>query len=281
MSIERLTKDMNIIAKLPDEPNDVGGLTAEELKGKFDEGGVALKEFINESLLPALEELGVESTVQCVDPTLLKYLTVGDEGELRYSADGEVWSILPGGVDGADGKDGTDGTDGTGFICCTASVSSAATDVPVTKSQLKYPALRPIQDGDLVLCANGTVCSVSYYDGSYYHLKSTGISIKGADGAQGEQGEQGEQGPAGADGEDGYTPVRGTDYWTDEDKAAIVADTLAQLPEGDCDLPAVTTADEGKILQVAGGAWSVVAVADSAVATYVDDYISEALGGEY
>lgn len=231
MSIERLTKDMNIIAKLPDEPNDVGGLTADELKGKFDEGGVALKEFINESLLPALEALGVESAVQCVDPTLLKYLTVGEQGELRYSADGEVWSILPGGVDGTDGKDGADGDDGTGFICCTVSVSAASTAyIPVTKSQLKYPALRPIQNGDLVLCANGTVCSVAYYGDGYYHLKSTGISIKGADGAQGEQGEQGEQGPAGADGEDGYTPVRGTDYWTDEDKAAIVADVLASLP---------------------------------------------------
>lgn len=27
----------------------------------------------------------------------------------------------------------------------------------------------------------------------------------------------------GADGEDGYTPVRGTDYWTDADKAEIKA----------------------------------------------------------
>lgn len=239
MSIERLTKDMNIIVKLPDEPNDVGGLTAEELKGKFDEGGVALKEFINETLLPALEELGVEHTVQCVDPALLKYLTVGEQGELRYSADGVVWSILPGGVDGkdgADGKNGTDGDDGTGFICCTEYVPVSAADVPVTKSQLKYPALRPIQNGDLVLCANGTVCSISYSDSSYYYLKSTGISIKGDPGAQGEQGEQGEQGPAGADGAngkdgaDGYTPVRGTDYWTAEDQAAIVADVLAALP---------------------------------------------------
>lgn len=239
---------MNIIAKLPDEPNDVGGLTAEELKGKFDEGGVALKEFINETLLPALEELGVEHTVQCVDPALLKYLTVGEEGELRYSADGVVWSILPGGVDGkdgadgADGKNGTDGDDGTGFICCTEYVPVSATDVPVTKSQLKYLALRPIQNGDLVLCVNGTVCLISYYSGGYYHLKSTGISIKGDPGAQGEKGEQGEQGPAGADGAngadgvdgkdgaDGYTPVRGTDYWTDEDKAVIVADVLAALP---------------------------------------------------
>ena len=33
-----------------------------------------------------------------------------------------------------------------------------------------------------------------------------------------------------ASGEPGYSPVRGVDYWTQADKAAIVADTLAALP---------------------------------------------------
>lgn len=32
---------------------------------------------------------------------------------------------------------------------------------------------------------------------------------------------KGEQGPVGPKGADGYSPVRGTDYWTDEDKAEI------------------------------------------------------------
>ncbi len=31
-------------------------------------------------------------------------------------------------------------------------------------------------------------------------------------------------------GTDGKTPVKGTDYWTEADKAEIVADTLAALP---------------------------------------------------
>lgn len=34
-------------------------------------------------------------------------------------------------------------------------------------------------------------------------------------------------------GEDGYTPVKGTDYWTDDDKAKIVSDVLAALPTWD------------------------------------------------
>lgn len=37
------------------------------------------------------------------------------------------------------------------------------------------------------------------------------------------KGEKGDKGTDGKDGKDGYTPVRGTDYWTDEDKAEIKA----------------------------------------------------------
>jgi hypothetical protein len=47
MAFSKITKDMNIIAALDDEPNDVGGLSAAQLKAKFDEGGLALKTFIN------------------------------------------------------------------------------------------------------------------------------------------------------------------------------------------------------------------------------------------
>lgn len=54
MALSKLTKDMAIIQKLDDEPNDVGGLTAAELKAKFDEAGEAVKEFLNETLLPEL-----------------------------------------------------------------------------------------------------------------------------------------------------------------------------------------------------------------------------------
>lgn len=50
------------------------------------------------------------------------------------------------------------------------------------------------------------------------------------------------------------------------------------IPEG---LPRVTSEDEGKILQVVGGQWSPAAVADSAVAAYIDDYIRTALEGDY
>lgn len=46
-------------------------------------------------------------------------------------------------------------------------------------------------------------------------------------------------------------------------------------------LPEVTTADNGKVLQVVDGVAQYVEVKDSAVATYIDDYISSALDGDY
>ena len=43
----------------------------------------------------------------------------------------------------------------------------------------------------------------------------------GLTGPQGPKGDTGEQGLQGDKGNDGYTPVKGTDYWTAEDKAEI------------------------------------------------------------
>lgn len=54
MELTKFTKDMSIIGNLDDEPNDVGGLTAAELKAKFDEAGESLKQYINETLVPEL-----------------------------------------------------------------------------------------------------------------------------------------------------------------------------------------------------------------------------------
>lgn len=55
MSLPKFNKDIHIISKLADEPNDVGGLSADELKAKFDEASGLIKAFINDTLLPYLE----------------------------------------------------------------------------------------------------------------------------------------------------------------------------------------------------------------------------------
>lgn len=54
MAFTQLTDDMDFIQKLDDEPNDVGGLSADELKAEFDKAGNAVKTYINGTLLPEL-----------------------------------------------------------------------------------------------------------------------------------------------------------------------------------------------------------------------------------
>lgn len=59
--IPGLDDDLDIIQKLDDEPNDVGGLTAAELKAKFDAAGNTIKHYINEELLPAISDTVAEA----------------------------------------------------------------------------------------------------------------------------------------------------------------------------------------------------------------------------
>ena len=91
MSIQQFEKNMGIISALDDEPNDVGGLTSAELKAKFDEGGMSIKEYINTVLLPALEALGVETTVQLPTEAGMKYIRLNADKVLETSEDGKVW----------------------------------------------------------------------------------------------------------------------------------------------------------------------------------------------
>jgi hypothetical protein len=53
---------------------------------------------------------------------------------------------------------------------------------------------------------------------------------RGFDGPTGPKGDTGPKGSTGPRGEAGKTPVRGTDYFTDEDQAKIVQDVLNALP---------------------------------------------------
>ena len=53
MAFDRMTDDMNIISKLPDEPNDEGGMTASAFKATFDKAGTLAKTAINK-LIAAL-----------------------------------------------------------------------------------------------------------------------------------------------------------------------------------------------------------------------------------
>lgn len=97
--------------------------------------------------------------------------------------------------------------------------------------------------------------------------------VKGVDYFDGKDGQDGK------DGVDGYTPVRGKDYWTDADKQEILNDAFTAA--GDRLPPAVSEADNGKIMEVKDGKWVQVTVSESSVKTFVDKYISSALEGDY
>lgn len=51
MSIQKLEADVSVISKLDDKP----ALSSAELKRKFDEGPQAIKDYINNILLPIIE----------------------------------------------------------------------------------------------------------------------------------------------------------------------------------------------------------------------------------
>ena len=55
MSIPTLTADLAVIQKLADLPNSTDGLTAQELKARFDRAGLEIQTWINETLVPALQ----------------------------------------------------------------------------------------------------------------------------------------------------------------------------------------------------------------------------------
>lgn len=51
MAISEFSEDMDIIAALSDLPNATDGLSAAQLKAKFDEGGNAVKTYLNDTLV--------------------------------------------------------------------------------------------------------------------------------------------------------------------------------------------------------------------------------------
>lgn len=120
------------------------------------------------------------------------------------------------GEQGIPGNPGDPGERGHGILKVTTAPSSYTTATG-GKNPIKRMSLSTIKSQanvDEVLV--GDQISYSYYLYNIYYIDSTyaymdvSQSIRGASGA------------AGKNGADGYTPVKGTDYWTDADKAEIV-----------------------------------------------------------
>ena len=168
--------------------------------------------------------------------------TAKESGEFD-GADGKDGVDGTNGVDGADGKDGVSCThswDGT-VLTVTSASGTSSSDLKGEKGETGE-AGTPGKDGtngkdgengidgkDGVSCThswNGTTLTVTSASGS------TSADLKGEKGEQGNKGDKGDKGDRGepgangkdgSNGNDGYTPKRGTDYWTEEDKAEIKA----------------------------------------------------------
>ena len=94
MALASLTDNLNIVSALDDEPNDVGGLSATELKAKFDVAANLIKAYINNTLIPELAADGIDSITRSADLSTIKYIRLGTDNTLQISADNAAWTTI-------------------------------------------------------------------------------------------------------------------------------------------------------------------------------------------
>lgn len=120
----------------------------------------------------------------------------------------------------------------------------------IDKIKPKNNGTFPLVDAEDVLMPDGT------------RLSDTEMGAPGPQGPEGERGPQGEvgpqgpQGPQGEQGVPGYTPQRGVDYFTEEDKYAIksyIDSLFVPLTQDEYDaLVSSGTVDESKYYVIVG-----------------------------
>ena len=143
--------------------------------------------------------------------------------------------------DGADGSPGSAGKDGTSVTVKSVSESTA----------------------------DGGSNVVTFSDGKTLTVKN------------GSKGSTGATGATGATGEAGKTPVRGTDYWTTEDQAAIVQQVISQLGGN----PVFGVVHEDKTItltaNLADGTYTLKYEADDGTVTTIGDIVIGNVGPTY
>lgn len=106
-------------------------------------------------------------------------------------------------------------------------------DIPENIATHEYvdERIKNLDVSDLEIDLSG-YATTAYVDSAIETIELT-PGPQGEPGPRGEpgfDGRDGEPGADGLDGKDGYTPVKGVDYWTTEDKASMVQDVLNALP---------------------------------------------------
>lgn len=141
----------------------------------------------------------------------------GADGLTPYIKDGCWWignantNVKAEGVDGKNGQNGANGKDGANGI---DGISIIRAEIDAKGELTLYFSNGQTSNLGRVVGADGAAGK----DGSQGEQ-----GIRGEKGETGAQGPQGEQGVQGEKGDPGYSPVRGTDYWTDEDKNEMKA----------------------------------------------------------
>jgi hypothetical protein len=104
--------------------------------------------------------------------------------------------------------------------------------------------------------ADGGSNVVTFSDGKTLTVKNGSKGSTGSKGDKGDKGDTGATGAAGKNGADGYTPVRGTDYWTEADKVEIVQRVIETLGGN----PIFGIVDENNNIVVSGDLPDVVGI---------------------
>lgn len=180
MALPTCNEDMNIISKLDDEPNDVGGLSAASLKAKFDLAGNLLKKALND-LVAALGENAAAKNIGFTPTTAVNKTNVQDAIEDVQS---QIAGVSQAGIaDGAvtaqkiaDGAVGTDAIADDAITTGKLAMSAVGTDA------IKWGAVDTyrLKDGAVTEAklSNGAVTKskIGYYAVEERHIKSYAVT---------------------------------------------------------------------------------------------------------
>ena len=159
------------------------------------------------------------------------YLGETDTGKPSRGEKGDKGDKGPQGEQGETGGTGAAGTTFTPSVAAdgTLSWTNDGGKTNPDSVNIKGPQGNPGEKGNPgetgAKGADGVTPTIGTNGNWYLGDTDTGKPSRGEKGDKGDKGDPGAQGPAGA------TPVKGTDYFTAADKAALVQDVLAALPE--------------------------------------------------
>lgn len=180
MALPTCDEDMNIIAKLDDEPNDVGGLSAASLKAKFDLAGNLLKKALND-LVAALGNNAAAKNIGFAPTTAVNKDNVQDAIENVQS---QIAAVSQSGIADASVTAAkiADGAVGTAAIADDAITADKLAMSAVDTDAIKWGAVDTYRLKDAAVTeaklSNGVVTGskIGYYAVEERHIKDNAVT---------------------------------------------------------------------------------------------------------